>query len=81
MEREEILKQVTEIFRDVFEDDEIVISNKTSAIDIPEWDSLIQIELIGANESHFGLRFGMKEILKMENVGDMINFIYEKKNQ
>lgn len=81
MEREEILKQVTEIFRDVFEDDEIVISNKTSAIDIPEWDSLIQIELIGANESHFSLRFGMKEILKMENVGDMIDFIYEKKNQ
>lgn len=81
MERKEILEQVNEIFRDVFEDDELIIGDETSAVDIPEWDSLIQIELIGANEAHFGLRFGMKQILKMENVGDMIDFIYEKKNQ
>lgn len=81
MKREEILSDVQEIFRDIFEDDEIIIEDKTSAVDIPEWDSLIQIELIAAHESHFGFRFGMKEILKMENVGDMIDYIYERKNQ
>ena len=78
MEREEILKQVTEIFRDVFDDVEIIVSDETSAIDIPEWDSLIQIELIHANETHFGLKFGMREVLSMQNVGEMIDVIQDR---
>ena len=78
MNREEILQQVTMIFCDVFDDDEIIVKDSTTAVDIPGWDSLMQIELIHAHETHFGLKFGMKEILSMNNVGEMILNMKEK---
>ena len=78
MERKEILKRVNEIFCEVFDDDTIVIRDQTTASDIPDWDSLMQIELVAENESHFGIRFGMKEVLNMKNVGEMIDIIAER---
>ena len=79
MERNEILKKVNEIFCDVFDDDTIVISDDTTANDIDDWDSLMQIELITEHEAFFGLKFGMKEVLNMKNVGEMIDIIFEEK--
>ena len=79
MERSEILKKVNEIFCDVFDDKTIVISDETTASDIEDWDSLMQIELITEHESFFGLKFGMKEVLNMKNVGEMIDIIVERK--
>ena len=78
MERSEILIRVNEIFRDIFDDDSLVIRDETTASDIPDWDSLMQIELVAAHESYFGLRFGMKEVLNMKNVGEMIDFILKR---
>ena len=78
MERKEILKRVNEIFCEVFDDGTIVIHDETTASDIPDWDSLMQIELVAEHESHFGLRFGMKEVLNMKNVGEMIEIIAER---
>jgi acyl carrier protein len=78
MQRDEILKQVTDIFRDIFDDQELVVGDKTSAVDIPEWDSLIQIEILCAHEAHFGLKFGMREVLGMKNVGEMISIIQDR---
>ena len=79
MERNEILKKVNEIFCDVFDDDTIVISDDTTANDIDDWDSLMQIELITEHEAFFGLKFGMKEVLNMKNVGEMIDIILKEK--
>ena len=78
MERTEILKRVNEIFCEIFDDDTIVIRDETTAADIPDWDSLMQIELVAEHESHFGLRFGMKEVLNMKNVGEMIDIIEDR---
>ena len=78
MERKEILKRVNIIFCDIFDDDTIVIRDETTATDIPDWDSLMQIELVAEHESHFGLRFGMKEVLNMKNVGEMIDIIEDR---
>ena len=78
MERIEILKRVNEIFCEVFDDDTIVIRDETTASDITDWDSLMQIELVTEHESHFGIRFGMKEVLNMKNVGEMIDIIAER---
>ena len=46
MERNEVFEKVTEIFRDVFEDDEIIISDNTTSADVEEWDSLTHLKLI-----------------------------------
>jgi acyl carrier protein len=60
------------IFRDVFENDEIVISETTVAADIPEWDSLNHIYLVVAIEKHFKVKFTTHQIQSWQSVGDII---------
>ena len=76
--KEEIFNQVQEIFRDVLDNDEIVLTPETMADDIEEWDSLSHIQLIVAIEKHFKLKFTSKEILSWKNVGEMVDCIASK---
>lgn len=78
MERNEILKQVNEIFIDTLDDEEVVIEEATTANDVEEWDSLTHIQLVVAIEKHFKIRFTSKEIQSWNNVGEMLNCIQEK---
>ena len=63
------------IFRDVFDDDEIVIDANTTANDIDGWDSLTHIRLVISIEKAFDLRFTAAEISDLENVGEMAELI------
>ena len=78
MNRNDIIKRLTEVFRDVFDDSSIVITDKTTSADIEDWDSIEHINLIGAVEDEFGLRFKMKEVSGMKNVGEMIDIISDR---
>ena len=69
------LNQLQDIFRDVFDDDDLVLTRKTTAADIEDWDSLAQINILVACESTFGVKFRLTEIGKLENVGDMVDLI------
>ncbi|MDR1743392.1 MAG: acyl carrier protein, partial [Dysgonamonadaceae bacterium] len=69
MTNQEILAEVQEIFRDVLDNEEIVLTEETTANDIDEWDSLTHIQLIVAEEKHFKIKFSSKEILSWKNVG------------
>ena len=71
MTEEEIYSRLNEVFRDVFDDDEISVNGQTTADDIDGWDSLAQISLIAAVESEFGIRFDMKTALSLKNAGDI----------
>ncbi len=75
MTNDEILRQVNEIFRDVFDDADITVTEETTAEDIEDWDSLTHITLIGEVEAAFGFKFGMKDVLGMKNVGEMLEII------
>ena len=75
MSREEIMEKVNEIFRDVFDDDTLVITEETNSDDIEDWDSLEHISLIISMEKEFGLKFDIKEVNKLENVGQMVDMI------
>lgn len=75
MSREEILKKVNDIFHDVFEDDSIVVEEDTTAEDIEDWDSLMHITLISEVESAFGFKFQMKDVVGMQDVGEMLDII------
>ena len=77
MNREEILEKVNEIFVDVFDDDSIKINENTSAADIEDWDSLTHITLISTIEEEFGIKFQMKDVIGMKNVGEMVDIIME----
>ena len=78
MNRNEVLKKLNVIFRDVFDDDSIVINDRTTSNDIEEWDSIEHINLIGAVEDEFSMRFKMKEVSGMKNVGEMVDIICER---
>lgn len=78
MERSEILAKVEEIFREELELDELVLTDKTTADDVEEWDSLSHVQLVAAMEEAFGIEFKSREILSWENIGDMIDCIEKK---
>lgn len=78
MERNQILAEVQEIFRDVLDKEEIELQDATTADDIEEWDSLTHIQLIVAIEKHFKIKFTSKEILSWQNVGQMLDCIAAK---
>lgn len=75
MERTKIYEIVTDIFRNVFDDEDIELKNETNAEDIEDWDSLAQITLISEMEKKFGIRFNMQDVIALQNVGDMIDLI------
>lgn len=78
MNKNEIIKRLTEVFRDIFDDDSIVITEKITANDIDDWDSIEHINLIGAVEEEFSMRFKMREVSGMKNVGEMIDIIAQR---
>jgi acyl carrier protein len=78
MERDEVLKLVNDIFIDVMEKEDIVLSDQTTANDIEEWDSLAHIRLVVAIENKFKTHFSSKEIQSWDNVGEMIESIHSK---
>ena len=78
MTREEVFEKINEVFRDVFEDDDITVNDKTTADDIEDWDSLEHINLVNAIEQEFGVKFTMGEIVSMKNVGEMADLIMKK---
>lgn len=75
MNENQILKRLTDIFRDVFDDSSIVLDRSTTSDDIEDWDSLEHITLIGAVENEFRMRFKMHEVSTMKNVGEMVDII------
>ncbi len=78
MEKAEIVKQLTPVFRKVFGDNSLVITDQLSAPDVANWDSLSHMLLISEVESKFSIKFRLKELNKMANVGDMIDVIISK---
>ena len=78
MDRKEIFEKLTVIFRDVMDNDEIVLEENTTAEDIEEWDSLSHIQLIVAIEKAFKIKFTSLEIMKWNNVGEMVDSMMEK---
>ena len=78
MEFEEIKTHLTSIFRDVFSDNALVVTDTLTADDVAKWDSLSHINMIYAVEKAFGVKFSIKEARSMKNVGDLVQLIKKK---
>jgi acyl carrier protein len=78
MTREEVFNGVQDIFRDIFDEDDMVIEDKTSSDDIEDWDSLNHINLVSAIEKEFEIRFALGELMALKDVGAMIDLMIEK---
>ncbi len=78
MTHEEVLGIVRGIFRDVFDDEDLIVEDSTNSSDIEDWDSLEHITLVVSMEKEFDLKFDLKEVNKLENVGQMVDLIISK---
>lgn len=80
MTREEVYERINKVFREVFDDDTIVVTNTTTSEDIDDWDSFEHINLIVAVEKEFSFKVPMGKVVTMKDVGEMVNLILEMGN-
>ncbi len=78
MEKEKIYERLNKVFRDIFDDESIVVTAETTSNDIEDWDSLEHINLVVAVEQEFGIKFNMNEVTTMKNVGEMVDIIISR---
>ena len=77
MTREEVYERLNEVFREMFDDDTIVLSDDTVADDVEGWDSFEHINLVVAVEEEFSFKIPMGKVVTMKNVGEMVDIILE----
>jgi len=78
MDKKSICSSLNEIFREIFDDDQLIITLDTTAKDIPEWDSFNHIYIIIASETRFGVKFRSSDLDELRNVGDFVQLIHDK---
>ena len=79
MNEDAIWARLTEIFCDVLDDQDIVLTAETTANDVEEWDSLSNVILLVAIEQAFdGIKFSTGEIANLNNVGELIAVIQKQ---
>lgn len=67
--------RLEEVFRTVFEDDDLEITRDLTANRVPDWDSLMHVTLVLAVENEFQIRLTSSEVTRLANVGDFIDLI------
>lgn len=77
-ERGAVMERTTRVFRDIFDDDDLELTDATTAADIEEWDSLMHVTLMVALEKEFGVRLKVAEIGSLPNVGAMVDLLWSK---
>ena len=80
MSRADVAQKLTDVFHEVFDDDNIVLHDAMTAKEIAEWDSLNHINLVVAVEKAFKIKFNTAEIARLANVGQFIDVILKKVN-
>jgi acyl carrier protein len=78
MTREEVFNSVQDIFRDIFDENDLVIRNSTNSNEIEDWDSLNHINLVSAIEKEFKIKFALGELMVLKDVGAMVDLMLEK---
>ena len=74
----DILPRLQPIFRDVMDDEKLVVTRESNGQNVDGWDSLAHINLVSAIESEFHIRFALGELEELKNVGDMIDMMERK---
>lgn len=79
MTHSEITEKLQIIFKNVFSTPDIQVTDDLNAEKVDRWDSLTHLTMIAEVENEFGVKFKLKELISMKNVGDMIRLIIDKK--
>jgi acyl carrier protein len=71
----ETLVHIKEVFREVFENEDLEVTRATTASDIEGWDSLMHVTLMVNVEKTFGVRFTSAEVAGLKNVGELVELV------
>ncbi len=77
MTRQEVMKKLNDVFREVFDNEDIFVSESTTSADVKGWDSLMNITLIAEIEDVFDIHFAMADVTGMKSVGEIATKIME----
>lgn len=69
------LEKIQPVFRDVFDDESITVTETTVAADVEDWDSFAQMQIVMGIEQMFGIKFSTDEVTNFKNVGDIVKTI------
>ena len=78
MTADDIYVKLTDIFRDVFEDDALVLRPDMTAEDVPDWDSLSHVRLVLTIQRKFGVTFSAAQTSNLKNVGDLVSLLQSR---
>jgi acyl carrier protein len=78
MDHAAIMAKLEELMIDVFDVDDLAVTEATSADDVEEWDSLSHIRFMITVERNFKIRFLNEEVAELRNVGDLARSIAAK---
>ena len=79
MTRDEVFSGVQDIFRDIFDVNDLVVSNTTNSDEIEDWDSLNHINLVSGIEKEFKIQFALGELMTLKDVGAMVDLMMTEK--
>lgn len=71
----DILEKIQPIFKDIFDDEDLVVTEETTAADVEDWDSFAQMQIVMGIEGIFGIKFSTDEVTEFKNVGDVVRAI------
>ncbi len=75
MTKAEVLEKLTPIFRTVFKEENLEVTESLTANDVSKWDSLSNVLMLDEVEKAFDVKFKFKDISKLNNVGDLADLI------
>jgi acyl carrier protein len=80
MDKNEIISKLTVLAKDIFDNEDVVLTETTKARDVDGWDSLTHIQFVVAIEKDFKVKFTAKEIQSWQSVGDVVALLLVKMN-
>ena len=74
----DVMKELTDVFQMVFDDDSITLTPEMTADDLDAWDSMSHVTLLMAVEDHFDVVFENWEIMNLPDVGALRDLAQKK---
>ena len=78
MEREELVPRIQRSISGVLGHANFEMRDDLTAADVEGWDSLTHMSIITGLEKEFNVKFKLKEINKLKNMGSLIELIQSK---
>ena len=77
MDRKEVVNRIAPMAREVFEKPDLELYDTLDATQVDTWTSFAFMQLLGKIEEEFGFRFKMMELIKIQNIGTLVDVVMQ----